>query len=32
MTLSGTDTLLMPVFMFLLMLGMGATLTAGHFR
>ena len=32
MILSGMDTLLMPVFMFLLMLGMGATLTADHFR
>jgi bile acid transporter len=32
MTLSGMDTLLMPVFMFLLMLGMGATLTADPFR
>ena len=32
MTLSGMDNLLMPVFMFLLMLGMGATLTTNHFR
>ena len=32
MTLSGMETLLMPVFMFLLMLGMGSTLTADHFR
>ena len=32
MALSGVETLLMPVFMFLLMLGMGATLTADNFR
>lgn len=31
MTLSGMETLLMPVFMFLLMLGMGSTLTADQF-
>ena len=32
MNLSYTETLLMPVFMFLLMLGMGATLSADDFR
>lgn len=32
MVLSGVATLLMPVFLFLLMLGMGATLTADNFR
>jgi len=32
MALSGVETLLMPVFLFLLMLGMGATLTADNFR
>ena len=32
MALSGVETLLMPVFMFLRMLGMGATLTADNFR
>ena len=32
MTLSGMETLLMPVFMFLLMLGMGATLSADILR
>jgi len=32
MNLSATEILLMPVFMFLLMLGMGATLSADSFR
>jgi len=32
MTLSGLETLLMIVSMFMLMLGMGATLTVDHFR
>ena len=32
MALSGVETLLMPLFMFLLMLGMGSTLTADNFR
>ena len=32
MNLSGVETLLMPVFMFLLMLGMGATLSMDNFR
>jgi len=32
MNLSVTETLLMPVFMFLLMLGMGATLSVDSFR
>jgi len=32
MTLSGLESLLMTVSLFLLMLGMGATLTVGHFR
>jgi len=32
MNLSATETLLMPVFMFLLMLGMGATLSIDNFR
>jgi len=32
MTLSGLETLLMPVSLCLLMLGMGATLTVEHFR
>jgi BASS family bile acid:Na+ symporter len=32
MSLSGIETLLMPVFMFLLMLGLGATLSADNFR
>jgi BASS family bile acid:Na+ symporter len=32
MSLSATETLMMPVFVFLLMLGMGATLSADSFR
>ena len=32
MNLSATETLMMPVFVFLLMLGMGATLSADSFR
>lgn len=32
MNLSATETLLMPVFVFLLMLGMGATLSVDSFR
>jgi predicted Na+-dependent transporter len=32
MSLSATETLLMPVFVFLLMLGMGAALSADSFR
>jgi BASS family bile acid:Na+ symporter len=32
MNLSATETLMMPVFVFLLMLGMGATLSTDSFR